>query len=177
MTNQPLPQLTTPQAGFAISQAYLTQQVYNPLTFLLNPPSAFLYASATQTINSGTNTLVNLSGASFDPYGGFNSSTHAWVVPVSGWYDVEGVVHFNSATAGNRAAWVTTDLVGLGAITYTERWAQTGGGNVSAICGGILSLTQNQSIGLVGYQSSGAGLGTVSTSNGAATLKLRFLHA
>ena len=176
MPGQPAPQLAAPVVGFPASQAYLTAQVYNPLSFLLNPPSAFLYANTTQSVASGTSTLMTLNTAPFDPYGAFNATTHAWVVPVTGWYDITGQVNFTGASGGNRAAWVATDLVGLGQLTATEAWAQAGTGNVSPSCGSILQLTAGQSLALVGFQSSGSSLATVVTANSYASLKIRFAH-
>lgn len=173
---QPLPNLAAPVAGNPISQAYLTAQMYNPLTFLLNPPVAFLYASAVQSLaTSGTNYLININTAVTDPYAGYASN--AWVVPVSGWYNLDGVVNFAGNSSGNRACWFTTDKVNLTTVTGTERFTPPGSSTMSAACGGMAQLNQGATLSLVGYQSSGGSLSTVAVGGTCATMKVTFAHA
>lgn len=177
MTNLPVPSLAAPVTGFPISQSYLTSQVYQPLSFLLNPPVCFLYANAAQTLTaSGTNYLVTINSAFFDPYAGYSSN--AWVVPVAGWYDIEGVVHFTGNSSGNRACWFTTDKSGLGQIAGTERFTPASTSSTMSItCSAIIQLTQNQTLALGAYQSSGASLTTTAVAGACATLKAKFIHA
>ena len=165
-------------AGEEPTAAELNAEVRDQVQFLRNPPIAFLYANATQTVPSASPTLITINTASVDPYTALNASTHAWVVPTGcgGIYEVDGHIHWTGATGGSRAAWLTTDMSGLTAITGTEGWAQPGSGPVTADTSGQLILTAGQSVALVGYQSTATGLATVGTSNAFATLRLKYLH-
>lgn len=176
MTGLSAPLLAAPVTGSPISQAYLTSQVYNPLTFALNPPSAFLYASAATTLTTaGSSYLININTASFDPYGAYASN--AWVVPITGVYEVEGVVHFAGNASGNRAAWITTDKVGLGMQTGGEQFNPASQASTMSVnCGGMWSFNQGQTIALAGYQSSGGSLSTTAVASVHATLKIKLVH-
>lgn len=173
MTTPPITQATV---GFPASAAWWNAQAYTPLSFLFNPPMCFLYASATQTLTtSGTSYLMNIDTALFDPYSGYAS--HAWVVPVTGWYDLDGAMHIAGNSSGNRACWFTTDKVGLTMLQGTERFTPPGSSTQSVSCSGVAHLTQGDTLALAGYQSSGGSLSTVLVSNVCATIKARFVHA
>lgn len=93
MSNMPVPSLAQPVVGFPISQSYLTNQVYNPLYFLLNRPICAIYQVTSQTMPPlSTPAPITMDGSLFDTYGGHSNSTNnsRYVARVSGIYKVWG---------------------------------------------------------------------------------------
>lgn len=93
MTNLAVPSLTAPQVGNPISQSYLTNQMYNPLTFLLNPPLFAGYQVTGQSIPTGQSAVaINMDGTLTDTYGGHSNSTNPsrYTAQVAGVYKVWG---------------------------------------------------------------------------------------
>lgn len=93
MTNLPVPSLAAPAVGFPISQSYLTQQVYNPLTFLLNPPIFAGYQTTGQSIPSGQSPVaITMDSEAIDTYAGHSNTTNSsrYTAQVAGTYKVWG---------------------------------------------------------------------------------------
>lgn len=93
MTNLPVPALAAPVVGNPISQSYLTSQVYNPLTFLLNPPLFAGYQTTAQSIPSGQSAVaLNMDSETLDTYSGHSNTTNPsrYTAQVAGTYKVWG---------------------------------------------------------------------------------------
>jgi len=92
------------------SAALLDAQLYNGLTFLLNPPYFFGYqlSATAQSIASsgGTFVSVTLDAEYADSENGHSTSTNnsRYTCQIPGRYHIEGCVVFSSNTAGFRSA-------------------------------------------------------------------------
>lgn len=93
MTNLPVPTLAAPVTGNPISQSYLNSQVYNPLTFLLNPPIFAGYQVTGQSIPTGQSPVaITMDGETLDTYSGHSNTTNPsrYTAQVAGTYKVWG---------------------------------------------------------------------------------------
>lgn len=101
MANLPVPVPASEVPGNFITSALWNSNVYNGLTFLLNPPIFFGYQTAGQSLTSGTALAVTLDTETLDPYGGHSTSTNTsrYTAQVAGTYLVWGCVCVNGATS------------------------------------------------------------------------------
>lgn len=93
MSNLPVPSLAAPVTGTPISQSYLTQQLYNPLYFLLNRPICTVYQVTAQTMPTlASPAPITMDGSSIDTYSGHSTTTNPsrYVAQVAGIYKVWG---------------------------------------------------------------------------------------
>jgi len=67
-----------------------------------NQPAAGAYLTATQTIPTGTNTLVQLGSESYDVGGCFDTGTYNYTCPADGLYIIAGQVTYFNPDAGSR---------------------------------------------------------------------------
>lgn len=103
MTVPNVPALTLPVVGQPLSQSYLKGQMYDPLNFLLNPPSCKLTQATGQAFTSSAVTTVALDTVQWDPWAGFNNATDVWTVPVAGMYLIIATLGLPAGTSeGNR---------------------------------------------------------------------------
>lgn len=178
MTNLPVPSLAAPVVGFPASQAYLTAQVYNPLTFALNVP---LYVGTQTVAQSLANTAwagINMDTEQVDTYSGHSTTTNPnrYTAQVTGWYDVCGVVNFSTNTAGSRGARIA---VNASAIQGSAQMAAPVGGTTdTAVCTPVRSvfLNTNDFIEVQAWQSSGGALSTHCPSDLSSALWVAWRH-
>lgn len=93
MANLPVPTPASETAGNLITGALWNANVYNGLTFLLNPPLFSGYQSTGQSIPSGQNPVaINIDTETLDTYGGHSNSTNPsrYTAQVAGTYKVWG---------------------------------------------------------------------------------------
>lgn len=162
------------QPGDTGNAALLDAQIRDPMTFLLNPPIAQLYASATQSLTTSVAATAALDSVITDPYGGFNATTHLWTAPVDGWWDIRGKWHCGANATGTRSGWITVN----GSLApNTQGWGQPGVAAVTTYADGLVNVLTGQTVGLACFQTSGGPLSTATASGTFAALTIQFKHA
>ena len=101
MANLPVPVPASEVPGNFITSALWNAQVFNGLTFLLNPPQFFGYQTSGQSLTSGAGTAVTLDTETIDTYGGHSTVTNSsrYTAQVAGTYLVSGGTCVNGATS------------------------------------------------------------------------------
>lgn len=160
----PVPSLAAPVTGTPISQAYLTQQVYNPLMFVLGKPVAtLLQTSAWNTPNNVTpyNT-VPWQSSGIDNWGGHSNSTNntRYTVQVAGIYQLSGAVTWQANATGVRAAEFMKNGSALGGTNLYMPASSSNFFTVS-LPAYIVACAVGDYLEIGGYQSSGSALATV----------------
>jgi hypothetical protein len=124
-------------AGWKPVPADFTAWVTNPFSFLSQPAVFRAHRAAAQAITGGSYNILNLDTVDEDPYGGWNSGTHAWTCPAgcAGWYDatLSGFTASQGAGTGNQNVAVIA-LNGALWEVGPDDWAPAsapGGGNGS----------------------------------------------
>jgi len=174
-----LPAELTWAGGNRITADKLNANLRDAVNFLLNPPRFIARSNTGTSINSGGNspyTTVPLETIALDPYGGWNSSTSAWTVPVAGWYEVKGFVNYAANSAGSRAVAFSLNTAGS-TMTGSETWNSGGPGLVSVRSTTCVQLNAGDTIWMWTYQNSGSALALNSTGGVTATFSARFDHA
>jgi hypothetical protein len=94
------------QVGDTGNAALLNSQIYNGLTYLLNPPIATLVQTSTQSLASSAATAITWPTPSVDTYSGWASGTPTRYTPqVQGYYLAVGNIGFaNTSSTGARDA-------------------------------------------------------------------------
>lgn len=166
--------LTSPVAGM---RAWLATEklwtYYDGTAWRLENLSAFLYASATQSLAHNTSTLINIASASVDDTSGLNVAGKYWTVPVSGKYRLVSMVSWDSNATGWRTHYLTAaDVI----IPGSQAGAQGVGVGATLERSCIGLLTAGQQIKLVATQQSGGALSTAVTGGVAASIEITFLH-
>ncbi|MFE9448261.1 hypothetical protein [Streptomyces sp. NPDC006739] len=101
MANLPVPVPASEVPGAFITSALWNANVYNGLTYLLNPPVFFGYQTSGQSLTSGTGIAVTLDTETIDTYGGHSTTTNTsrYTAQVAGTYLVSGGASVNGATS------------------------------------------------------------------------------
>lgn len=101
MANLAVPTPASEVAGNLITGALWNANVYNGLTFLLNPPIFLGYQASGQGFTSGTGTAVTMDSEILDTYGGHSTTTNTsrYTAQVAGTYLVWGGACVNGATS------------------------------------------------------------------------------
>lgn len=87
------------------------QQLATDLDTYLTPASVRMVGIASQTVSATTNIILAIAE---DDFGGWNSSTHLWTVPIAGRYQVSA-----QTRCGLTAALVTCQLIVNGTSVMT----------------------------------------------------------
>lgn len=92
MSNIPIPTPAQEAAGNLITGALWNANVYNGLSFLLNPPMFFGYATTGVAISAGGYSAIGMDTEVTDTYGGHSTTTNTsrYVAQVAGFYEVGG---------------------------------------------------------------------------------------
>ncbi|MGW6946199.1 hypothetical protein ACWGHD_04650 [Streptomyces xanthophaeus] len=168
--------ITSPVAGmvaYLVSEKRITY--YDGSQWVILNTSAFVYASATQSLNHNTSTVINIDSAIMDDTSGLNAGTHAWVTPLAGYYRMTAMVSWTGTVAGG---WRTMWLANNGIQIVGSQGAATGAavGTIQERTV-VASLAAGRSITLVAQQQSGSALTTDLPGNVAASIDIQFLHA
>jgi hypothetical protein len=179
MPNLPVPIPANEVPGNFITGAVWNANVYNGLTFLLNPPVFSGYQGTAQSIPQNAWTPLAIDNSTIDSYGGHSNSTNnsRYVAQVAGWYTVCGVY----APVGNTASFrgVRIQVNGspiLGAAAYMTP------GAYSAELGCVtptrdIYLNVNDYVEVAAWQNAATTLATVLDADLRSGLWLRFSHA
>lgn len=98
-------------ASQIMTNAFVTANFTNPLTFLMNKPMFIGYNTALQSVNSAASTAIQWLSEVADTYSGHSNSTNPsrYVGQAPGYYWVSGSVCFSGNTAGSRKAWIAVN--------------------------------------------------------------------
>ncbi len=153
------------QVGDTGNAALLNAQLFNGLTFLLNPPLAVYAQSASQTFTTGGSAVALTWGTpTADTYGGYNAANPTrYTAQVPGWYQITVGVSVGANATGNRDIEIHKNGVTT-AIAQNVGAAPTTTNNYAGDASGLVYLN-----GVTDYvegcffQSSGASLSTIIT--------------
>jgi hypothetical protein len=113
-------------------------------TEISNPYKFSVYANTAQSIDSTFTNVVNYNTVTYDTSSSFNTTTHAFVAPISGYYQFNAHVGFVSA--GN------TIEVAIG-VNGTNVKRGTFGVATAAIVAASVKLNAGDSVTIIGYSS------------------------
>ena len=120
---------------------------------------AYLAGSQANLVNA-TPTLVNLETESYDIGSDFDTGTHLFTVPVSGWYSVSAMIHFSSVVASKEYHLLIKNAA---AEVIIQKWENSPSVMVNSVLGiavsDIVYLAAEDTLGL--YAQSDAGVNTV----------------
>ena len=154
--------------------------VFNGLTYLLNPPMAFLYQATAQSIANATFVPLTWDSELSDTYGGHSTVTNTseYTAQVGGTYLVMGSVGFVENSSGIRLVCIGkngsyTTLYGVVDAVTTNSVT-----NGYASTAGLVTLNAGDYIQLNGYQTSG-NTGGLATATGwqCSSLSVLWVHA
>lgn len=166
------------QVGDIGSASLLNAQLYNGLTFLLNPPVFFGYQNTVQSLGT-SDTAVSIDQTVFDTYSGHSNTTNnsRYVGPVPGYYLVSGCVAFSANTTGARQAKVKKNGANI----------QGGSAQVGASGSGLTTVTSpvvyvylngtTDYVEIYAWQSSGSALNSSINPDQACSMSVRWVHA
>lgn len=145
-------------ASAAINGAKVADGSITPAKWT-NPYLFSVSGSGTQSISAGASATVIMSVVAVDTNSNYNTSTGEYTVPVTGFYQINGVARLDTGTTAfiqvNIAINGATD-VKLGSSTATTGQQALGGAK-------LISLTAGNKVTLVVYNS--AGTGTIQQTN------------
>lgn len=163
------------QVGDVGSAALLNAQVYNGLTYLLNPPTAAYQQTSSQSIATSTQTAITWPTPVLDPYGGYAAGTPTrYTAQVAGYYLISGSVSYVLNTAGNRLAEIHKNGVAAAVVQGAVPATTTGNAATVAVTGLIYMNGTGDYIELFAYQNSGAPVGTTAS---VTSLNIIWMHA
>lgn len=167
--------LTSPVAGM---RAWLATEklwtYYDGSAWIIDRFSAFVYASAAQSIPHNTSTTVNINTAILDDTSGLNVPGKYWQTPVAGKYRLTAMVSWVASGGGGwRTMWLNDNgtqipgsqggAVGANVGTLQERTC-------------IANLAAGRQITMTALQQSGGALSTDVPGGTAASILIEFLH-
>ena len=127
------------------------------------PYRARAYLTTAGSIASGVDTIIPLDTIDYDSNNNFGTATHTYIVPVTGYYLIAGMMGFvdNSMVSGKRiaASIYYNGTNQISQLTYT-----TGSAGVNTLASGILKLTANGTLALYGFQETGGSVGLLNLS-------------
>lgn len=134
-----------------LTAALMNANIQQLMSLLNMPPLLRVAATGTTSVPNGTATVINFPAATWDTYGGWNSSTDTYTVPLPGIYLVAGFAPFGDI--GNCHIAAAADING------TTIW----GPSVTAVSGltsaagkaGIFDLNAGDTVKLQAFQGSG----------------------
>jgi hypothetical protein len=121
---QPVPAVPQVPAGWQPDPADFTTWVTNPFSYLAQPVVFRAHRAAAQALTGGVYNVLQLDTVDEDPYGGWNSGTHAWTCPAgcAGWYEAT----LSSLTASQGAG---TSNQNVAALALNGSLWSVGGGD------------------------------------------------
>lgn len=167
--------LTSPVAGM---RAWLATEklwtYYDGSAWIVESFSAFVYASATQSVPHNTTTTININTAILDDTSGLNVPGKYWATPVAGKYRLTAMVSWVASGGGGwRTMWLNDNgtqipgsqggAVGANVGTLQERTC-------------IANLAAGRQITMSAVQQSGGSLNTDVPGGTAASIQIEFLH-
>jgi hypothetical protein len=168
MANLPVPALTAASPSDFDTGAWWNQNVFTPLTFMLNQPIFVAVQTITQSLASGAWTAINLDQEVTDTYGGHSTTanTSRFTAQVAGWYTVSGVTTWPNNATGTRGARIHVNGSPVQGAAQTVAAVTSGSftGCMTPVRAVFLNVGDYVEVG--GFQSSGGALSTGVASGG-----------
>lgn len=168
------------QVGDIGSAALLNAQLYNGLTYLLNPPVFYGVQASVQTFTtSGTSYPVSIDTGVVDTYSGHSNTTNnsRYTAQVAGYYLIAGCVGYAPNGTGFRAASLRINgNVVQGASTEIAAASAS-----YAVTLAAPTLIKYMAVGdyaeIWAWQTSGSSLNTTAYADQACSLTVQWIHA
>lgn len=166
---------------FAVGEVATADNIntyYSAISYLENPPIAVLYQANVQAITNVTDTAIQFDSTVVDSYNGHSNVTNntRYVAQVAGYYQVMGTISYQQNSTGGR-------LVRLRKNGSTEIQSSASEQPPSNDFNCVMStpsvqvfLAVNDYIEVIGFQDSGGSLNTVTTTQYACGLQIRWVH-
>lgn len=162
MANLPVPVLASEAANNNFTEALARAGIYNTGTFLLNPPLFVGTQTTTQSVTTGSWTVLSLNSTQVDSYGGHSNVTNnsRYTAQVGGLYQVCGVSAFATNTSGVRG---TRLQVNGNVVQGTAQMMLPAPSSGTALATPVRTVRLNAGdyIEVAGWQSSGGSLSTI----------------
>lgn len=113
--------------------------------------------TASQSLTSGTDTLITMTTVNVDNYSGYSTGTSTYTCQLAGWYWVTAAVVYAANTTGIRNAEVWKNGASVAQL-YMSTVASTSA--TVASVSGLLSLASGDTVTMRGQQTSGGALST-----------------
>lgn len=180
MANLAVPTPASETAGNLITGALWNANVYNGLTYLLNPPIYYAVQNTSQNISNTTNTAITFDTEIYDTYAGHNNSTNntRYTAQVAGYYLMSGCVAYAANANGVRLAKLRlngTDIKGSAVELYASNSSNL---TTVATCTIIQFMNVNDYVEVATWQNSGATIATsVGNSDQLCSMTVTWIHA
>ena len=162
MANLPVPIPASVVPGSYITGALWNANVQNGLSFLLNPPFAYLVQATAQSVANATYAAILFDTEVQDTYGAHSNTTSSsrYTAQVAGTYYVRGLVSFATNATGIRLATLGKNGSYTGQSGMTAAFPTQSTTNGYAITEGFVQLNAGDYVELFGYHTAGAALST-----------------
>jgi hypothetical protein len=162
VANQPIPTLTAPTVSNYDTGAWWNANVYQMLTYGLNPPIMVCTQTVTQSVANNTWTAITLDTEQQDTYGGHSTSTNTsrYTAQVAGWYTVSGVTVWGNNATGVRGSRIHVNGSAIQGTCQLVTAVTTGSLTGVSTPTRTVFLNVGDYVEVGGYQSSGAALST-----------------
>ena len=162
MANLAIPTLTAPTPGNFDTAAWWNSNVYQLLTYGLNPPIFVGTQTVTQSTANNTWTAIALDQEQTDTYGGHTTTTNTsrYTAQVAGWYTVCGVSVWGANATGSRGSRLHVNGATIQGSTGLIATVTTGSLTGITSATRAVFLNAGDYVELAGYQSSGGNLST-----------------
>jgi len=178
MTGLAVPTPAQVAPGNFLTAALWNANIYNGLTFLLNPPLFHGLQITAQSVSASTWTAIALDSTTVDSYGGHSNTTNSsrYTAQVAGWYQVSGVLAINTNATGFRAARLQ---INGAALPASDSYANNMGTNNTTVTTPtrLVFLNAGDYVELAGWQNSGGALSTSVLTEFASALNVLWVHA
>lgn len=162
------------QVGDTGNAALLNAQLYNGLTYLLNPPAASYQQTSGQSLTSGSVTPITWPTPVLDLYGGYSAGTPTrYTGQVAGYYLISGSVSVAPNATGNRIAEIHKNGSGSAVVQGAVPAAGAANSTTVPVTGFVFLNGSTDYIELDGFQSSG---GPLSTTASVTSLNIFWVH-
>jgi hypothetical protein len=180
MTNLPVPTPASEVPGNFITGALWNANVYNGLTFMLNPPLFVGYQASSQSLGNTQWVALAMDATAVDTYGGHSNVTNntRYTAQVAGWYTVCGcyAISAGNSGAGFRAVRI---LVNGAAVLGHASYLPPNGGSETGVVTPTRDVYLNVGdyVEVCGWQSTGGSWGTSVGTDIRSMLYVRYSHA
>ena len=148
-------------------------------TGVSSPPVFFIHQSTAQSFNTGTTYVVTYDTVDFDSNTYWNSSTHAYVPQIAGYYQVNVSCSFAATTTGYQCGVgvaVNNTLKDYN-VAASSAVGTSGTDGTTPVCSTIVYCNGTTDyITAIAAQSSGSTLSSVTGSSNATTMSIAFLR-
>lgn len=180
MANLAVPVPASEVAGNLITGALWNANVYNGLTYLLNPPIYYAIQNTAQNISTGSTTAITFDSEVYDTYAGHNNSTNntRYTAQVAGYYLMAGCIAYSANANGVRQAKLRlngTDIKGSAVELFASNASNLTTVATSTV---IQFMNVNDYVEVAGWQNAGATVATsVGNSDQLCSMTVQWIHA